>query len=404
MTFATRIRPASGPASGRGASVRAGRSRVTPVMAALILALLLALSPSGARAVDVYAVSGIEVDVSAESAVEAREEAIASGQREGLRRLMRRLTVEEHFDRLPSVDGVDLDRVVRSFEVEEERVATTRYVASLRVAFVGEAVQNLLRGSGVPIVLGAAEPLLVLPVQRGDRGITIWRDDDPWRRAWEAEAERNTLLDIRLPLGDLWDVTTMRADALEGDPSEALARMAERYDAEAAIVVEAQPRQAADSGEVRLIETAVIHAWRWPDAGGFTEVEAGPNETAETLWRRAVREQMARLEAAWKRDNLVRFDDVATIPVRVSLTGIEGWAAIRRGLDSLPEITEVAIDRFSQEEAALTITFVGGRSQLARGLDRQGLMLSEEAGGWRLRREPEASDGQSRSGDSGGSS
>ena len=103
---------------------------------ALLVVLLAGLALAG-RAADIYRILGIEVDDEAESAVAARERAIAAGQRDGLVRLMQRLTSPEDHGRLPAVDGHR--RSSRSSPATRSRAsgsAPTRYLATLNVSYV----------------------------------------------------------------------------------------------------------------------------------------------------------------------------------------------------------------------------------------------------------------------------
>ena len=98
-------------------------------LTAAVAAVLLGPVPT-AGAADIYRILGVPVDATAESAVAARERAIDAGQREGLVRLMRRLTSPTAHDRLPDVGALQIERYVNSFEIAEEKVGPTRYLAT----------------------------------------------------------------------------------------------------------------------------------------------------------------------------------------------------------------------------------------------------------------------------------
>ena len=362
-------------------------SFATRLLTCAVLAWAMALV--GARdshAVDIYSVSGIEVDVSAESAVDAQVEAVALARREGLQTLMRRLTTREYFSRLPSIAEVDAAVAAKSHEVEREQVAATRYVASILVSYDGEAVQRLMRPSGAPIVLAASEPLLVLPaIELEDGRLDIWGDDNPWRRAWALEAERNTLLDIRLPLGDLSDVATFSVALSPGERGTALGALAERYQVGAALLVIARAPSAAGEGATELeLRQDVTLGWSWNFAGG--RVSRTNASDALSLWQAGARRVMSEIELAWKADHLVRFGETASLAFTVPLVDLRNWVQIRHSLQGIPEVQSLTIDAFSQSEASVRLAFVGGRAQLERALEARGLALEEGTNGWLLRR------------------
>ncbi|MCB2055149.1 MAG: DUF2066 domain-containing protein [Geminicoccaceae bacterium] len=363
-----------------------------------VAVLLLALVPGRAHAVDIFSVGGVEVDVVAESAVRAREEAIREGQRLALRRVLERLTTPANYDRLPSIEDADMTSLVRSFEIEREQMAATRYVASMFVAFDGDAVRRLLRPSGVPIVLEPSEPLLVVPaVERAGR-LDIWDATGPWRDAWSQEAERNTLLDLRLPLGDLPDMAALPQDLPTGQVGEALAALAARYGAAGAVLVVARPASAtppdaAGAGEVSSLDVEILARHDWPDAmPGRRRVAAGDAESV-SIWRHGVRAVMQALEDDWKRDRLVTFGEVADLFVRVPLGELADWVSISRTLHEVPEVQTVSIETISQSEATVDLGYVGGRTRLDRALGDRGLELTRAPP-----RRPEMESGQSTTG------
>ena len=351
---------------------------------ALALVLLigcLALVAVGTARADAFTVRGIAVDVEADNAVLAREMAIEEAQAKGLRQLLERLTLPQHYGQLPSADQQALTRLVTAFEVEEESTSATRYVGRLSVSYDEAAVQSLLQGTGVPIVLESPPSLLVVPALDEANGLAVFTGPEGWRDAWIAEARQNTLLDIRLPVGDLSDLRMLSAEALASEPETALALAAERYDADAAILLVARPDDALSPTRVTVAERG-SHNWQTAFAGDSLAMDGAAGE----VWQAAVRRTKNTLEAEWKAANLVTMDRLARLPVAVSVGSLEEWADIRRRLDQVGAIREIAVEAFSQQEAELVFNHIGNVSQLQRALEARGLRLSEGGPSWRLQR------------------
>ncbi|MEZ5823830.1 MAG: hypothetical protein R3C97_03515 [Geminicoccaceae bacterium] len=88
---------------------------------------------------DIYSVSGIEVDVSARSAVDAQTQAIAEAQRIGLRRLMRNSPHPPTMIVSRTSAASMRRKAMHDHEVERRQVAATRYVASILVSATATA-------------------------------------------------------------------------------------------------------------------------------------------------------------------------------------------------------------------------------------------------------------------------
>jgi len=366
----------------RFAIARPGRVGIGLMRVCLSLAMALSLVvvrqlPVAANEA-MYTVSGVPVDVTADSAIAARTQAVEQGQREGLRLLLRRLTSPEDEFRLPDVSTVDLAPVVRSFGVENEQLSADRYIGEVETSFDPDAVRDLLRGRDVPIVLEGGPPLLVVPAQRIAGSLRLFERNDPWTVAWGENFARNTLLEVILPLGDLMDMSQLRAGGDRFDLQAGLQAMALRYDADAAVLLVAEGDPETDP-RIAVTQEA---AWNWPE--GFGSVSVTPTDEPDKDWALAVERSLVRLEEPWKAENLVFFDQVEQLEVTAPLVDLNSWAHIRRVLAGAPEVTAVQVVAFSQTETQLMVRFVGGLAQLQRSLENRGLGLAEGTGAWLL--------------------
>ncbi|WP_291297098.1 hypothetical protein [Elioraea sp.] len=114
--------------------------------AGLMLAALaapLAPLPAWGQGGSGFVVRGIAAEAAAETATAARERAIAGGLRSAWAALLAREAPGEQA-RLGAISAEELERLVESYEVENERVGAQRYAATLTVAFRPEPVRRLL--------------------------------------------------------------------------------------------------------------------------------------------------------------------------------------------------------------------------------------------------------------------
>ena len=338
---------------------------------------LLGITWQARAAQNIYSIAGVPVDVTADTVIEARQLAEIQGQREGLQRLLQRLTVPDYYSRLPDVSAIDLTRLVRSFGIENEQFSANRYIAEVGATYDSNAVQELLQGRGVPIILEASQPILIVPARRVDGRLAMFEADDPWASAWSHGHNRNTLLDIVLPLGDLLDVTKLQSNANVNQIESGLAAMAERYDTRMAVLIVADGTPEDD--QTLTVTRGGSIGWSY-DFRGF-DLSAGQDD----IWDQAVAGVLRRLETPWKADRLVRFDNVDELTVTAPLGDLAAWARIQKALRGMSEVRQMDLRSFSQSEARIRLRFVGGLAQLQRSLESRGLRLAEQAGSWLLR-------------------
>jgi len=93
---------------------------------------------------------GIAVEASAEDGVRARELALNQGRRAAWNRLLEQGGIRG----VPNLSDAQIDGLVQSIVVEQERPAPTRYSGQLTVNFSPRAVQRVL-GDRAPVIAGA---------------------------------------------------------------------------------------------------------------------------------------------------------------------------------------------------------------------------------------------------------
>lgn len=353
------------------------------VLVALTLCAVAAASPAGAA--DIYRILGVDVDAEAESAVAARELAIARGEREGLVRLMQRLTSPEDHGRLPSVEGIAIEPFVASYEIARERVGSTRYLATLNVSYVAAAVQGLLDANGFSFVSRRSEPILVVPLEVTEAGPVSWLEPSPWRTAWYDALETATIVVLALPLADLADVASAPPEALQAGDRAAADALAARYGTQRVVVATARLERSPETNALARVEVAA----RRPDAWGEPLIQESvvplPDEPeAETLARAAGR-VIAAIEDDWKRETLVPLDALSSLTAVVPLADLAGWVQVRDQLERLREVRSLQLVSLSQSQARVLIGHAGDIGELTAALGRVGLALVEESDGWHLR-------------------
>ena len=349
------------------------------------LLVVLALPAWRAMADDsAFVVSGIAVDQTAASAAQAREAAVADGQRKGLQRLFERLVPANQQSRLPRLSNAQIADLVQSFEVESERASTVRYIGTLRFRYRPDDVRNLLRDAGIGFSEQTSRPLVVLPVLRRDGGALLWEDNNAWRVAWGQAAHADGLVPLIAPLGDLADIGSITAEQATKGEGASVARIAERYDAGGALIPVAQ----LDGGGQSSLKVNVTRA-----LGGGVEtlvtetIAARPGEDVEQLMTRAADEIARLVQARWSSANVLQYDRASTLTAIVPLGSLAEWVRIRKSLGEVTAVRQADLLRLGRGEALIEIHFIGDEKQLQTAMAQRDLILASTAGeaAWELR-------------------
>lgn len=360
-------------------------------LGALFVGLLLfglgaAVAPrSGMALTDVFAVSGIDVDATAETAAAAREAAYAEGHRLAMQKLLARLLPRDELARVRPFEQAEIVEYVRDFEVDDERTSDVRYLARLTFRFKADAIRTLLRKEGLLFAETQSKPVLVLAVYGPADAALLWEEANPWARAWSLRQPGEWLVPLPVPLGDLGDVASVDASqALAGDRGR-LAALAKRYGTEDVLVTQAVLSGDADAGRARLqVSSSRIGTQQLQTMLGNYTQQAG--ESLADFLRRAADEVDAGVQDAWKQRNLLRPGAQQRLIVSVPITALADWLEVNRRLGGIAAVQNREVTLLSRTRTEVAITYVGDEQQLMLALAQRDLSLTlNPVSGWQIR-------------------
>lgn len=360
---------------GIGAKLRAAAGGVRYPVLAMAVWLAWAGTVAAQPQPMAFTVRDVSVDRTAATAAAARDAALLEGQRSAFRRLVERLAPRAEQRRWPNPSDARLGDLVENFEVQNERTSAVRYIATLTYRFRAEEVRNLLRNASIPFAETYSKPYVVVPVLRREGLALLWDEPNPWRTAWNGMPPLDGLVPLRLPLGDLADISEVNAEqAARGDATR-LAPMAARYSVAGVFVADATLEAGAGGRPVLQVAVSRIGG----AAGDQTVIESFTAEAGEeeaALMARAVRGTVRAIEERWKGEQLLQFGREAKLTVTVVYDTIGDWVAIQKRLAELPHVRRTEIISLSRAAAVVDIAYLGDENQLRLALAQRDLELT----------------------------
>jgi hypothetical protein len=338
----------------------------------LLVVLGLSLAFHRAAADDLYTVSGIKVDASAPSAVDAQTKAIESGRDRAWQTLYRRLTKQEDWPRQPALDPTTLQRLIRSYQVHDARSSTTRFVASMTYVFNANAVRRVLQQDDVAYSDVSAKPFLVIPL--GPR----WSAQTPWTRAWADPGFAHGAIPLVLPPDDAIDAPALAALQFDSASWQDVEPMASRVHAAQAALVLVIPQRTQMLVKIRLAGSGDM-----PKVADVV-VPVAPKTPPGAAFAKVADAAAGAIINAWKTRTVVDYGRRSNLTVLARVNSLADWGQLAQTLGSVATITDVRVFAMDIGEARLMISYVGTADQLNAQLSRAGLNLSNEDGEWWL--------------------
>jgi Uncharacterized protein conserved in bacteria (DUF2066) len=345
----------------------------------ILIALLAAFSLCGgalAQASNTYTVTGVDVDVTAPDAVQARQQGIAEARRKAAKMLADRVVAPEDRARVTIPGDASLESMVRGIEFVRERSAPGRYIATLNVVFQPDPVKAWLGQAGVRIAETVSRPALIIPLWKGTAGVEPLDDRNAWREAWRSLDTAGSAVPVTVLRGDQLDQNAVTAEQLYVGDVSALARLNERYRAPTIIVAIVEGDK--DGGPL------TVSGLRYDAQTGARSDIPRVTVPDSAQLDIAVKQMHQKLDEQWRSVATVHRDSQDTIDVYVPIRTLADWVQVRQRLGGVPALKSVVVRNLEADRAELRLEYFGTTDELQRTLASAGLMLDREADKWRL--------------------
>jgi len=350
----------------------------------MILGLVVAGLSGRAAAEGVFEVRDVAVDVTAQTAAKAREQALAEGEARAFRQLLERLTLSEDHANLPQFSPGEIAAYVNDFSVSDEKTSAVRYLARLHFRFKPDAVRELLRGAGLQFAETPSKAVLLLAVYQSAGGLVLWDDPNPWRDAWNQRGGGGGLVNLALPLGDLTDIRLVNVQQAVRGEVEALGQLANRYRAGDTVVAYARSGLNPDGAGQRVDISITRFSPHQEPQTNLLALDQVEGEGLDTLLVRAADAVAADLEDSWKRENLLVGGETGVAAVTVPITGLNDWLGVQKRLKTVAVVRDIETVLLSLDEVRVNLHYVGAATQLQTALGQSDLALVREDNEWVL--------------------
>lgn len=363
------------------------------------------ITTSYARNDTVFTIAKFTVEASAKNAVEAKQQALAQGQIDAFKKLLRRLTTFSNYQRLPEIDPTVINKTLDGFSVRNERNSRVQYLATLDFKFRAQAVRNLLRQYNIPHLEEQSEAIVVLPIFYGQsvantetafssRYEETLEDKDKkslqsWRKGWSSLDLKHALTPIELVQINS-DLTREKIKALlDGEAEETYAVMRDDYLSQSQSTYFILAISYIDTSTNALMVHLIGEDPA--DALNLKNSYALDTQNPDKTFQNAAELSLRVIETRWKlkRSTILGTDAQAAKPesfvMTVRFSNLQQWQMIRQKLNDIPGIGDIEVGSLSARGAEITLNFPGGAERFGHQVSSHDLILENLDGAWILK-------------------
>ena len=347
--------------------------------------LLLGGAGMSARAADtLFTVEGVSVDVTADDAAKARQQAFEQAQANAFGILAGRMVAEGEAQSTGSPDPTTISTMIKDFEITDEKISRVQYIATYTFRFDPDEVRRFFGGQGVGYTDVTSKPVLVLPFYQAGVQPVLWDEQNPWMAAWKRTDSLRGIVPIAVPIGDLEDVNDIGGDAALTYDEASLRRMLSRYNAGEAIMLLAVPdaNLASVYGPDEPARGALsIHVYRTdglrPEHVNQIDIEPLEGETKSMLYTRAVEQVRGVIQRDWKAQTVASPEQGNSIQVKVRFGNLHQWAETQSVLSAVRGVEEVKLQNLARDHAIVELIFQGAEKRLRLALAQADITLTQ---------------------------
>ena len=331
----------------------------------------------------IFAVQGVDADVTGTDATTAKTQALMDVQVKAFYILVERLGSPQIASALANLKPQEIAPYLKSLSIEQENTAPGRYIGKFTVRFLPDKIRRLLEGYGVSIPTNQSAAIVVLPVWNSPDGPQLW-EDNLWRQAWTELRAEQSLVPLIVPLGDLEDNETISAaELLAGDPLK-LEAIRRRYGADTLLGAIAEP---AAGGGVHAVMNGDSPLGRIVFDKIYTAEEGTLEASAQLAANRfhtAMIEKYKQNAAKASAQAAASTQDSGSqsVPVAVPFSGPSEWNGIRSRILATPNVIGVDVSTLSADGAVIRLMFTSDLESLRYSMEEAGLRLSQVGGTW----------------------
>ncbi len=328
----------------------------------------------------IFAVQGVEVDVTDVDAATAKNKAIIDVQIKAFHQLIEKLGNADMIEKTVATDPKEIMEYLKSLSIEEERVSPGRYQGKFTVRFLASKTGKLFSSFGIRLQTDQVPATLVIPVWKENGALQLW-EDNQWRSAWRALTAAQGAVPIIVALGDAEDARLLQATDIVANDAVKLEAMRRRYDVSSVLVAIAEPDGATDlkvkiEGESPIGKVKIDKIYSSDDG-----TQSGASRVAA---QRFVEVMTKKYNADAKALAAKKGASSSAIIIAVPFSSPSQWNGIRSRILATPGVKRVDVTSLDADGAVINLRYSGELADIEASFQLAGLRFSQVGTGWMI--------------------
>jgi hypothetical protein len=338
----------------------------------LLFVLFFTFSQSLFAEENIYLVEGVTAKYTAKSPSASRTAAIAGARRDAFLTLLSRLKIKTKL--ADEVTNDEISDMVRSEQINDEKIAGNAYSATLNILFAQDFVEHIL-SQKIPTTaqdLDSDELYLIVPAEVVKKKVILWEEDNDWKKAVEKTIKRKAKKSFLTPEPDISNISSLNSETLANADYQKLEPALSRYKASAAYVLlfnydTIENKVIIDVSYIRKMHRKQLRL-------SFVNVD---RLSYEALMDKVADKAIEYLLNA--KNNESKNLNSNLVQIKIAISSLENWIAAKNKLENSNFINQLQIQSISQDYVIVAVNYIDGRLPIEESFAKIGFSLSKES-------------------------
>ncbi len=320
-----------------------------------------------------YAVNDILANGSGKSPTQARTNAIASGQRNAFLILLNRLAINENIS--STLEDEAIADMVASQQIINEKISGNNYSATLNLTFSESFVKYHLGNKVSPdnkevASQNISSSYLAIPVKLIDGQPTIWEQNNDWKMAWENILKNNNSSYLKLPKGDIDDITIISPSTINGNNFTDFEPLLAKYKADGIILAYFDFDSIENKVNITLKNIQRFSSTQTKLA--FVNVNQLP---AENLVNKVAEKTINYIALVNNQKSASSEQGIVSYSVDVLIGGLDDWLKVKNKLENSNLVSQLQVNSISKNLVKINISYNSANGNIINFFAKNNLSL-----------------------------
>tara|TARA_R110002050_G_scaffold294841_2_gene453082 strand:- start:13326 stop:14420 length:1095 start_codon:yes stop_codon:yes gene_type:complete len=329
----------------------------------VLVMVFLAIFPPLKGMAATYTIQGIKVDVTAETAVEARAQALKKAQISAVDKLLKSIVLKQDQDKIPTIDEDQIESFIKTYSVEGEKLTGTRYLATYQFSVLKDQVNAFLNQQNIQPLAYEQKKILIIPAYTNKEetltGSGLWHEN--WKTV--LSEYKDTYI---VPLFDIEDQFKIKS-FIDENSGEGLKEFLHKYGADSLVIM--WLKNAPENDHLFAVESYTLDDQHSKPSMQRTDPFWMPEDNDQVQGK--INQLIEEFQEKEKHKTIDNKSLERRVLIQVSCNNIECVNAAKNDLYSIKNIKTLSITEADSKKITYSLVYEGKFKILQKQLERK---------------------------------